>query len=161
MNYSAINLHSVKNIETFYNEYETLLKLSIIKSLKTFFPISITTKNNVIEFKFLTEHLKFKVSKVTDSNINAVEEKTPKIQVIVPLKIIIKNLNKYIIMYCHLIDLPYTDLQGNFILNGMKRGLVSKIIRHNGVYFNFRRKYGEDIYSAQLLLNEFSKYFIE
>ena len=161
MNYSAINLHSVKNIETFYNEYETLLKLSIIKSLKTFFPISTKTKNNVIEFKFLPEYLKFKVSKITDSNINAVEEKTPKIQVIVPLKIIIKNLNKYIIMYCHLIDLPYTDLQGNFILNGMKRGLVSKMVRHNGVYFNFRRKYGEDIYSAQLLLNEYSKYFIE
>ena len=159
MTYNAINLYSVKNIETFYNEYETLLKLSIIKSLKTFLPFSI--KTNLIEIKFLPEYLKFKFSNLTDSNINAVEEKTPKIQIIVPLKIIIKSLNKYIILYCHLIDLPYTDLQGNFILNGMKRGLVSKMVRHNGVYFNFRRKYGEDIYSAHLLLKDGYKYVIE
>ena len=161
MNYSAIKLHSVKNIETFYNEYETLLKISIIKSLKSFLPINIVTKNNILEFKFLPENLKFKLNKVTDSNINAVEEKTPKIQVIVPLKIIFKQLNKYIIIYCTLIELPYTDLQGNFILNGMKRGLVSKMVRKNGVYFNLRRKYGEDIYSANLILNERAKYFIE
>ena len=89
------------------------------------------------------------------------EEKTPKVQVIVPLKILFRKLNKYIIIYCHLIDLPYTDLQGNFILNGMKRGLVSKMVRQNGVYFNLRRKYGEEIYSAYVLLNEGSKYFIE
>ena len=62
MTYSAINLHSVKNIETFSNEYETLLKLSILKSLKTFLPISILTKSNFIEFKFLPEDLKFKFS---------------------------------------------------------------------------------------------------
>ena len=78
MNYSAVKLHSVNNIETFYNEYETLLKISIIKSLKSFFPISISTKNNVLIFKFLPELLKFKVNKLSSSNINAVEEKTPK-----------------------------------------------------------------------------------
>ena len=161
MNYSAVKLHSVNNIETFYNEYETLLKISIIKSLKSFFPISISTKNNVLIFKFLPEFLKFKVNKLSNSNINAVEEKTPKIQVIVPLKILIKHLNLYIIIYCPLIELPYTDLQGNFILNGMKRGLVSKMVRQNGVYFNMRRKYGEDIYNAQLILNNRLKYFIE
>ena len=73
----------------------------------------------------------------------------------------IKHLNLYIIIYCPLIELPYTDLQGNFILNGMKRGLVSKMVRQNGVYFNLRRKYGEDIYNAQLILNNRLKYFIE
>nr|QJD07199.1 RNA polymerase subunit beta [Apicomplexa sp. corallicolid ex Leiopathes glaberrima] len=161
MNYSAIKLHSVKNIETFYNEYDTLLKVSILQAIKSLVPFSIITKNNFIKFKLLPEYLKFKLSKLNDSTINAVEEKTPKIQVIVPLKIIFKTLNKYILIYCPLIELPYTDLQGNFILNGMKRGLVSKMVRQNGVYFNLRRKYGEDIYSAQLILNERSKYFIE
>ena len=161
MNYSAIKLHSVNNIETLYNEYETLLKVSILQAIKSFVPVSIFTNNNFIEFKFLPEHLKFKFSKLNDSNINAVEEKTPKIQVIVPLKIIFKNLNKYLIINSNLIELPYTDLQGNFILNGMKRGLISKMVRQNGVYFNLRRKYGEDIYSAQLSLNERSKYFVE
>lgn len=161
MIYNTVNMFSTKNIETLYNKYENLLKISILKSLKTLIPTNIYNKNKELEFQFLPEYLKFNFSKLIGEYNTIKEEITPKIQISIPLKIIYKKLNKYLITYCNLIEFPKTDFQGNFILNGMKRSLVSKLVRNNGIYFKHSNKYNEDIFNAKIILNSDIKYFID
>nr|WPW47565.1 RNA polymerase subunit beta [Coccidia sp. AB-2023a] len=161
MSFKSINHIFVKNIETIYNKYEILLKIYLLKYFKTLLPNIIYNKEKTLQFKFLPEFIKFKFNKLSSEYNTLSKELNSKLQVLIPLKITHKTLNKTWSTYYNILELPKIDFNGNFILNGMKRVIVSKLVRNNGIYFKSYNKYNENVYRANIILNSFRNFSIE
>ena len=152
------NFFEVNSLETITEEYLRLLKYSIKSALKNSLPL------NIFFYKYNTSvNFKYNSLKLDTSNTNCKENLEP-IELITPyfyiqLPIVFKSQNKIYEKYYNIFKIPKIDLQGNFILNGRKKVLISSFKKFSGIFF--KKINNKSKVFSKIILSKFSTIYLE
>nr|QEM01902.1 plastid-encoded DNA-directed RNA polymerase beta [Nephromyces sp. ex Molgula occidentalis] len=149
MIYSLISF-SLKNTETLVYNYIKFFKIILINKIFNLLPKFIIINNFYIKFylkniKFNTNNNDLRLLNYTNYLIN------PYYKIYLPIEI--KSLTKNFIFNFYLFQFPKINLEGNIILNGLKKIFISKIKKNTGLYFSKILKKNFNIYKASILFN--------
>nr|QEM01783.1 plastid-encoded DNA-directed RNA polymerase beta [Nephromyces sp. ex Molgula occidentalis] len=149
MIYSLISF-SLKNTETLVYNYIKFFKFILINKIFNLIPTFIIFNKFYIKFylkniKFNTNNKDLRLINYTNYLIN------PYYKISLPVEI--KSLTKNFIFNFNLFQFPKINLEGNIILNGLKKIFISKIKKDTGLYFSKILKKNFTIYKASILFN--------